>query len=290
MSSTKSASSASHHTHAISSSNNNDDHDNNHDSSNNDNNHNEKHNLNEAPVTLVPEQYLETQVAPEFSFPSSSSENPINILDEVNVPASPFVDTLDECMNIPQSSSSFVTTWSSSSIGANLELSDDLQTVTQTVKQGRAVLASEPIHRFTVELVAGSNKMLIGFVPRGADFDPSEPLYTSVGWYLYLLDGTLWSQQGDINRPYLKHSTTGPHERHTSLLDAVGQTLTAIWDKDKGEIAFEAHDGTSLGVAFMNVPAQLKLVPAAVFFQAGDAVRLVNSSRQPLNPLAAQVA
>jgi SPRY domain len=115
------------------------------------------------------------------------------------------------------------------------------------------------IHKYTVAVDA-SNDMLImiGFAPSKL-FDVSTGNYDSCGWYLYLRNGSLYSQNGDNCKAY-------------SSGCKAGDTITCIYNALSGEISFEKN-GVSLGVAFPNVNGE-DIAPAVALYNVGDSTTL----------------
>jgi SPRY domain len=118
------------------------------------------------------------------------------------------------------------------------------------------------IHKYTVT-VNISNHMYfhVGFAP-SIVFDVSKSNYASCGWYLYLCNGTLYSQNGDKGKAY-------------SSRCEVGDTMACIYNASSSEISFEKN-GVSLGVAFTNVNGE-DIAPAVELGNTGDGITLSSS-------------
>jgi SPRY domain len=105
---------------------------------------------------------------------------------------------------------------------------------------------------------------MIGFAPSKL-LDLNGGNNRSCGWYLYLHDGTLYSQDGDERKPYCSGCK-------------VGDSITCIYNSSSGDISFEKN-GVSLGVAFTNVEGE-DIAPAVELFYTGDSITLSAISYQ----------
>jgi SPRY domain len=115
------------------------------------------------------------------------------------------------------------------------------------------------IHKYTVTVnVSIKMTITIGFAPSQL-FDVSKHNCHSCGWYLHLLSGTLYSQNGDYGKPY-------------SSGCKVGDTITCIYDRHSRQISF-VKNGVSLGVAFPNVNGE-DIAPAIELYNVGDSITL----------------
>jgi SPRY domain len=115
------------------------------------------------------------------------------------------------------------------------------------------------IHKYTVTVNKSKDMIItIGFAP-SKFFDVSKQNYDSCGWYLWLYDGTLFSQNGDRNRAYNSRCIAG-------------DTITCIYNASTCEISFEKN-GVSLGVAFTNVKGE-DIAPAVELRNEGDSITL----------------
>jgi SPRY domain len=115
------------------------------------------------------------------------------------------------------------------------------------------------IHKYTAKVDKSSlMEIIIGFAPSKI-FDVSESNCKSCGWYLFLNNGTLYSQNGNSGRAY----SSGWKE---------GDTITCIYNASTGEISFEKN-GVSLGVAFTDVNGE-DIAPAVEFYRNADSITL----------------
>jgi SPRY domain len=115
------------------------------------------------------------------------------------------------------------------------------------------------VHKYTVTVDKSSNMSFwIGFAPSKL-FDISESNHTVCGWYLYLKNGALYSQNGDNNKPYRSGCK-------------VGDTITCIYNASTSDISFEKN-GVSLGVAYTHVSGE-DIAPAAEMINVGDSITL----------------
>jgi SPRY domain len=115
------------------------------------------------------------------------------------------------------------------------------------------------IHKFTLTIYKSLNSnIMIGFAPSKL-YDVSKGNHISCGWYLYLQNGTLYSQNGDKYKAY----TSGCN---------VGDTITCTCNVASSEIAYEKN-GVALGVAFTNVKGE-DIAPAVEMFNGSDVVTL----------------
>jgi hypothetical protein len=124
------------------------------------------------------------------------------------------------------------------------------------------VQSSKPCSRYSVQVVQGTS-IYLGFAPR-LGFQKNKVNFDSCGWFLFVFDGKLWSQDGTYNKAY---STAIPE----------GRIVTAIHDKSYNTIEFHV-DGNSLGIAFTNVP-DIELFAAADFYGVHAAeIRIIDNS------------
>jgi SPRY domain len=115
------------------------------------------------------------------------------------------------------------------------------------------------IHKYTVTVNTSEHMAIfIGFASSKL-FDVSKSNRTLCGWYLYLSNGRLYSQNGGSNKPY-------------SIRCKVGDTATCIYNASTGEISFEKN-GVSLGVAYTNVNGE-GIAPAVQLLVVGDSITL----------------
>jgi SPRY domain len=90
-------------------------------------------------------------------------------------------------------------------------------------------------------------------------FDTSEKDLSSRGWYCFLYEGTLYSQDGHRGTNYNTECK-------------IGDTFTCIYNASTSEISYEKN-GVSLGVAFTNVKGD-DIAPAVGLYYDKDCVIL----------------
>lgn len=122
-------------------------------------------------------------------------------------------------------------------------------------------LGNVPNKSFRVKLInRGANGyVMIGMAPK--TFALNGQNYSSCGWYLYVGDGTLYSQQADSDRGYAYPVQNG------AIIDVHYNPV------DK-QIGF-SFDGTPNGVAF-NITTNVDIFPAVEFSDVGASVELVS--------------
>jgi SPRY domain len=124
----------------------------------------------------------------------------------------------------------------------------------------RGLIWDKSIYKYSVKIDASTRMhIMIGFAPSKL-YDINGSNYHSCGWYLYLKDGTLYSQN-DIN-----------YGKAYSSRCNVGDTITCIYNASASEISFEKN-GVSLGVAFTNVNGE-DIAPAVELYNKGDSLTL----------------
>jgi SPRY domain len=117
------------------------------------------------------------------------------------------------------------------------------------------------VHKYNVTVNKSEDmRFHIGFAP-SKQFDVSKSNYDSCGWYIFLNNGTLYSQNGDNCKPY----SSGFNK---------GDTLTCIYNAFTSEISFEMN-GVSLGVAFTDVNGE-DIAPAVELYDGGDSITLTS--------------
>jgi SPRY domain len=146
---------------------------------------------------------------------------------------------------------------------SSLTVIDTFTDITVTKAAGndnwRGFVWDGSIHKYTVTSTSSQSKnIMVGFAPSKL-FDVSKTNYSSCGWYLYLCDGTLFSQNGDIHKPYASGCQ-------------IGDTITCIYNTCTSEISFEKN-GVSLGVAFTDVNGE-DIAPAVGLYHVGDSITL----------------
>jgi SPRY domain len=134
-------------------------------------------------------------------------------------------------------------------------------TASKTINTGcrTGLIGDVSIHKYTVTAnTPNTMSIMIGFAPSKL-FDASKMNCSSCGWYFYLSNGTLWSQNGDRGKTY-------------SSKYKVGDTITCVYNASTSEIFFEKN-GVSLGVAYTNVKGE-DIAPAVELRDIGDTITL----------------
>jgi len=121
------------------------------------------------------------------------------------------------------------------------QLSNNNLTVTKTsggISWNGGVLGTVPNPKnFKVRILnRGVGNVMVGLAPRNK-FNVNSANYNICGWYLYIQNGTLHSQQGDKSRLY---SNSGIQN---------GSIIEVLYDEIKNTISFVV-DGTNKGIAF----------------------------------------
>jgi SPRY domain len=123
----------------------------------------------------------------------------------------------------------------------------------------RLLIWDKSIYKYSVKIDASYDMYIyIGFAPSKL-FDVSAINFRSCGWYLFLYNGRLYSQNGDYRKAY-------------SSKCEVGDTITCIYNSSSSEISFEKN-GASLGVAFTNVNGE-DIAPGVELRYVGDSLTL----------------
>jgi SPRY domain len=131
--------------------------------------------------------------------------------------------------------------------------------ITETDNKYTGCIWDASIHRYTATVNESKNMIItMGFAP-SKFFDVSKQNHKSCGWYIFLRDGTLWSQNGDRSRAY-------------SSKCIAGDTITCIYNASTSEISFEKN-GVSLGVAYTNVKGE-DIAPAVELRNEGNGLTL----------------
>jgi len=114
---------------------------------------------------------------------------------------------------------------------------------------------------FKVKIVnSGMCAIMIGLAPKNTSL--TTIVYDSSGWYIYALCGLLYSQQGDLNKPY-----------HGSKIEG-GSVVEVIFDKVGKSMRF-VIDGVDKGVAFQNMNLTEDLYPCVCICSPNASVELV---------------
>jgi SPRY domain len=115
------------------------------------------------------------------------------------------------------------------------------------------------IHKYTVTINASSSThSMVGFAPSKL-FNVFKSNHTLCGWYIYLSNGYLYSQNDGRGKAY-------------SSGCKVGDSITCIYNASTREISFE-RNGVSLGVVYTNVNGE-DIAPAVELFDKGDSITL----------------
>jgi SPRY domain len=129
----------------------------------------------------------------------------------------------------------------------------------KSTRQWRGLIWDKSIYEYSVKIDASIDMAIfIGFAPSKL-YDVSGDNLSSCGWYLYLINGAIYSQNGDYEKAY------------SSRYEA-GDTITCIYDSYTRQISFEKN-GVSLGVAFTHVKGE-DIAPAVELCDVGDSITL----------------
>lgn len=165
-------------------------------------------------------------------------------------------------MSLPTSVQSRVT-WDPQMCGSGLVLSQGNRVVANSGAYSRSVRSLEPCNRYSVRLddhkKCLDSDVMIDFAPLEGFKPNSHVLYKSCGWYLYGLNGMLYSQNSYGAKSYIEGGI------------ALGSVVTCTLDRERDCISFEIN-GRQCGVAFVNIP-QVE-VYAALYFAGSFNVQL----------------
>ena len=122
-----------------------------------------------------------------------------------------------------------------------------------------AVLGILPNQNFKVKVLnrANSGSVMVGMA---IFIDPNGQNYNQRGWYLYVNNGTLYSQQGDNNRQYATAVNNG-------------SVIEVVFDVTQRNMSF-VIDGVNKGIAFNNLPVQ-DLFPALDIHEQNVAIEII---------------
>jgi len=104
------------------------------------------------------------------------------------------------------------------------------------------------------------NYLMIGMAPK--NINKSGDNYSSCGFYFYITNGSLYSQNGDSDKSY------------TSGDESQGIIYGVKWDKNKGTISYNKNGQKSFGIAFSNLK-KMELLPAFDFDTNGSEIQFV---------------
>jgi hypothetical protein len=128
--------------------------------------------------------------------------------------------------------------WDPEFSGDNLRIRENNRSVSSV--NGRhisGVQSAQPCSLYSAQIMCGKH-IMIGFAPRFG-FQKNKDNFETCGWFLFVANGKLWSQDGIFDKAY-----------GTAI--EVGSIVTAIHDSTRHQIEFQV-DGKSLGIAFTNV-------------------------------------
>ena len=91
--------------------------------------------------------------------------------------------------------------------------------------------------KWAIKILNGGDNSMIGLAPKTFQKDTS--IYNNCGWYLYLINGTLYSQSGDGGRSYYSGGD----------LKNVGTIIGVEWNQTTGTVSF-FKNGQNLGIAY----------------------------------------
>jgi SPRY domain len=131
----------------------------------------------------------------------------------------------------------------------------------------KGLIWDKSIYKYSVTIDTSEiGNTFIGFAPSKL-YDLEGHNYGSCGWYLYLKDGTLFSQNGEYRKAYSRECK-------------VGDTISCIYSSSCSEISFEKN-GVTLGVAYTNVNGE-DIAPAVELHHVGDSITLSANINQLL--------
>jgi hypothetical protein len=155
-----------------------------------------------------------------------------------------------------------VPSWDPEFCGDELKLNDNNRSVSKkALVLWNGVQSRQHCFKYSVQIVRGKN-IVIGFAPR-LGFRKYYYNHSSCGWFISVVNGSLYAQDGFLNNNY---GTAIP----------VGSVVTAIHDPAQHTIEFHV-DGKSLGIAYRNIPHE-KLYAAADLSDENDEIRIMDNS------------
>ncbi len=153
--------------------------------------------------------------------------------------------------------------WHPEFCGEQLALDDSNRTVTKKSNLSiGGVLSEQPRSRYSVHIVFG-RYIVIGFATYNG-FQKNASNHFICGWCIDVDDGTLFSQNGFLGMSY-GHPIPE------------GSVVTAIHDRSQHTIEFQVN-GTSLGIAFTNIPHVALFAAADFYGPARGEIRIVDYS------------
>lgn len=156
-------------------------------------------------------------------------------------------------------------TWDPQMCGKGIRLSGGNQVAVST-RWHQSVRSLNPCERFSVRLDSLNSdvdrlEVSIGFAT-AAGFSPNAPMDKTCGWYIFAVDGELFSQGGHVGESYSSEEI------------GACSIVTCILDREDNSIRFEV-DGTLYGVAYSNIP-QVELYVALSFDKLDVQVTLLD--------------
>ena len=134
---------------------------------------------------------------------------------------------------------------------SNLTLTHNETRVKKTGNNGfNAFVLGEEGNQFKVKLNSQVDYLMIGFAPRTVNLNGNN---SKCGYYLFAINGTLYSQNGDLGKSYASKISAG------SIVEC---------KFENGNISFIVN-GVDKGIAFSNIPNEPKLYPAFDVYDNG---------------------
>eukprot|EP01118_Nematostelium_gracile_P002210 TRINITY_DN12440_c0_g1_i1.p1 TRINITY_DN12440_c0_g1~~TRINITY_DN12440_c0_g1_i1.p1 ORF type:complete len:314 (+),score=78.82 TRINITY_DN12440_c0_g1_i1:32-973(+) len=153
--------------------------------------------------------------------------------------------------------------WDSSNTGSGIILSHEHKRASRTNSNGHsAVIGDASVTTFQLRFInRGTNGWaMVGLAPQTLKINSYD--YNNCGWYLFLRDGTLYSQSGDNGRQY------------TSAIKN-NSIIQVNHNKEKGTISFSI-DEQDQGIAYHNIPSDMVLYPCVGLYQANSSIEIVD--------------
>jgi len=155
--------------------------------------------------------------------------------------------------------------WDMSNPSSNLSFSGDGTIATKNGNDAwdAAVLSKIPVKSFKVRILnrgSGGN-IMIGLAPKN-NFQVNGMNYSTCGYYLYVNNGTLYSQNGDSNKAYLNRLVSN------------SDTVEVNWNSDARTILFKINSNSG-NIAFQGIQ-ESELYAAVNFYDANSSVQILS--------------
>eukprot|EP01118_Nematostelium_gracile_P008937 TRINITY_DN2990_c0_g1_i1.p1 TRINITY_DN2990_c0_g1~~TRINITY_DN2990_c0_g1_i1.p1 ORF type:complete len:311 (-),score=61.58 TRINITY_DN2990_c0_g1_i1:29-961(-) len=155
--------------------------------------------------------------------------------------------------------------WDTQSKGEKILLSNQNRSARkmEDTRSNQIVVGTRAVLSFKVKLSMRVNgRVLVGMAPKSEKLDLNNGNSTKCGWYLWLYDGCLYSQDGDqFGRKYARPV-------------AENKIVQVHYNEINGTISFTI-DGKDHGVAFSNIPPTI-LYPCVELSECGDVIETVD--------------